>query len=59
VAQPSINADLCTGCGLCVDDCESQAIEIQNDVAKLAKPEACNGCGKCKENCPSEAITVA
>jgi MinD superfamily P-loop ATPase len=58
MAKPNINADLCTGCSLCVDDCAPQALEIQNDVARLSKPDECTGCGNCKDNCPSEAITL-
>ena len=44
----------CIGCGLCIDSCPYDAIEIIDDIAKLN--EKCNECGACIESCEQEAI---
>ena len=54
-----IDAELCTGCGLCVDSC-SEVFEMKEDKAIVKTetvPDASIDC--CKEaasNCPVEAI---
>jgi NAD-dependent dihydropyrimidine dehydrogenase PreA subunit len=58
MAKPSVNPDLCTGCGICMEECAAQALEIKDDVVQLARPDECTECGNCKENCPSEAIMM-
>ena len=58
MAKPTINADLCTGCELCIDECEKNGLEMVDDVAKLVRPDDCDECGTCAENCPSEAIVM-
>ena len=57
--KPQIDENECSGCGLCMDECEDACLELIDDIAKLIKPENCTGCGKCEEACPSEAITLA
>ncbi len=56
--RPKIDVDECTGCGLCVDVCEQECIDLVDDVAKTVKPEACTGCGDCVEECPVEAVIM-
>ncbi len=56
--KPVINAELCTGCEVCIDECPNNCLEIVDDVSTLARPEDCTGCGACAEACPSEAITM-
>lgn len=48
----------CTGCGICVDVCPNQALEMVDGIAKLTKPEACDGIGECVDACPVQAITL-
>ena len=45
----------CIGCGLCVKQCESEAIEFDGTLARI-NPEKCILCGKCAEKCPAKVI---
>ena len=56
--RPVINEELCTGCGVCVDECPNSCLELKNDVSVLVRPEDCTGSESCAEACPSEAITM-
>jgi len=48
-------ADLCDGCGLCVQVCPVNAITLEEKKAKI-NPFICTGCGACIPVCPREAI---
>ena len=52
-----VNADECTGCGVCVDTCPAEAITMEDDIA-VVNEEECTDCGECVEECPTEAITL-
>jgi len=51
------DAELCNGCGVCVDMCPMEAIELTGDVARIDGAK-CIGCGVCAYHCASEAITL-
>ncbi len=54
----TVDADLCTGCGICRDErCPMEAIEIENDVARITA-DRCIGCGVCVADCPTGAISL-
>ena len=57
MAIPAINADECTGCGLCVDACPQDALSLVDDVATINEAE-CIECGICLDECAFEAITA-
>lgn len=60
-----IDTDGCKGCGLCVNVCPKNVLEISNDVnakgyfpAYQARPEDCIFCAICCTMCPDVAITI-
>jgi formate hydrogenlyase subunit 6/NADH:ubiquinone oxidoreductase subunit I len=54
----AVDADLCTGCGVCKDErCPMGAIEMEGDVARVTD-DRCIGCGVCVGACPTEAISL-
>ncbi len=53
-----IDPDACTGCGICVDRCPTDAIELNDDGTAERDENACFGCGICARFCPEEAISL-
>ena len=58
-----INPARCMGCGICVDNCAYNAIELVDDrrfgrIASLNQA-LCKGCGACSGNCRCSAIDIA
>lgn len=57
--KPKIDREECTGCGICVDECPNECLELDSeDIAVLSKADTCDGCATCEESCPTEAITM-
>ncbi len=54
---PVVDADLCTACGICVDECPTSSYDL-GEVAELNRPDDCTECGACVDACPSAAITM-
>ncbi len=55
-----VDASACTGCGLCVDRCQVDAVSLTGDGGPAAVDiKRCIGCGLCVPTCPSRAITLA
>lgn len=70
---PSVDFDLCTGCGACVNDCPQFLLHLEKisqqvfigcnnlDKGRQAKdvcPQACISCGICVKTCPEGAIKM-
>ncbi len=52
----TIDADNCTACGTCIDECPVEAIAA-GDVYTI-DPSTCTDCGTCADVCPVEAIAA-
>jgi NAD-dependent dihydropyrimidine dehydrogenase PreA subunit len=53
----TVDQDLCTGCGACVEACPAQIFSIENGKA-VASSDECLGCQGCVSVCPVSAISV-
>ena len=45
----------CIGCGICVRQCEFDAVKVENNLAYIDQSK-CTKCGKCAQKCPSKII---
>ena len=53
--HPIVNPRKCIACGLCVEKCDFQAIQIEKTA--VIDPEKCVGCAGCIAVCPESAIS--
>jgi len=51
-----VDAEKCTGCETCLESCPSEAIVMEDGVAKVN--DDCVDCGSCVDECPVEAIEM-
>ena len=56
VAIPELDLTLCSGCGVCVEHCPAQAVELVAGRPAFVRPADCTYCGDCEELCPEAAI---
>ena len=54
--MPWVNQDLCVGCGVCVDECPTEAITQDQSSKAIINDDKCIRCGKCHDVCPEEAV---
>ena len=54
----SIDPERCTGCGLCIKVCPTQATSGEKKKAHTIDKDKCTRCGACIESCKFEAINV-
>ncbi len=55
---PTLNLDLCIGCGLCATRCPEQVVVMEERIPAFVHPEACTYCGQCEAVCPTGAIAL-
>lgn len=53
-----IDPQACTGCGICVERCPTDAISLNEAGWAQRDESACLGCGVCARFCPEEAIAL-
>ena len=60
MAIKSINQDICTGCGTCVNSCEYDVLRMDEEIKKprIAYPDDCTVCSRCQKDCPVGAIEL-
>jgi len=56
--QSVINGENCTGCEICLDRCQMEAITMNKDCVAQVNLDRCIGCGLCVTKCPSDAISI-
>ena len=56
-----IDAELCNGCGICVNSCPVDVIRMDTESQKavIRYPEECMCCDYCELDCPQDAIYVS
>jgi electron transport complex protein RnfB len=52
-----VDADVCEGCGICVERCQMQAVSLVSEKATI-NYDRCIGCGNCVVTCESGAIQL-
>ena len=52
-----IDGDLCTGCGICIDACPSDVLDMGDKASQISRPELCISCGHCGAVCSNDAIS--
>ena len=62
VAQANYFAEIdpgtCSGCGVCEERCQVDAVAVGTDGIAVVSREACVGCGLCVTGCPEEAARL-
>jgi uncharacterized protein len=55
--NPSVDLEKCIGCGICIENCNAEAISLENGKASI-DPEKCEGCAMCISVCENKAVKV-
>jgi len=55
--MPSVDPQLCNGCGICVSVCHCSAIALVENVAIVTETNECGWCLQCEIVCPVGATT--
>jgi NAD-dependent dihydropyrimidine dehydrogenase PreA subunit/sugar-specific transcriptional regulator TrmB len=53
-----IDADLCTGCEICLERCHFNALSMNGGDSMTVGEDECRGCGLCLSACPEEALNL-
>ncbi|MCR4286410.1 MAG: 4Fe-4S binding protein [Deltaproteobacteria bacterium] len=53
-----ISEKFCKGCGICVDFCPTNVLEMQGSLVTVKDLGACTRCQLCDLRCPDFAIQV-
>ena len=58
VATLSLDEEKCIGCGMCLEVCPQEVLEMNGRHARIVDRDGCMECGACAMNCPVSAVTV-
>lgn len=66
MAKVKVDMNYCKGCGLCVDFCPQEIMQLDNAIitqkgyhpAHCVDQDSCNACLSCAMMCPDVAITI-
>jgi ferredoxin len=50
-----VKEEMCTGCGVCMDECPVGAISVGDGKARIDEGN-CIRCGRCHDVCPEDAV---
>lgn len=53
----TVDDETCTACETCVERCQVNAIQVENDLAVI-NIDRCIGCGLCVSTCPTGSISM-
>jgi heterodisulfide reductase subunit A len=56
ILTPTVNADACGRCGVCVDVCPYKAISMPSEGPVRFDDILCQSCGLCISSCPTKAL---
>jgi Na+-translocating ferredoxin:NAD+ oxidoreductase subunit B len=56
--QASVVGTECTGCRICLDRCQMEAISLDGSGIAAVDLDRCIGCGLCVTTCPANAMTI-
>lgn len=56
--MPIIEAEKCSGCGLCVSVCACGALTMVGNVITVVEVDDCGWCAQCELVCPNGAISL-
>jgi len=54
--MPWVNEQMCTGCGVCLDECRVGAMTMHENRKARINEEDCIRCGRCHDICPEDAV---
>ncbi len=58
VVTLELDAEKCTGCGVCTEVCPHGVFVVEDGQARIVDRDACIECGACALNCPEGALSV-